>query len=384
MTAEKALTDSSKGQETAAKSTAVQEAPAAAPAAVSAQPLAQQPQAPADKAAIAAARKILDEVAATYKSLETYQDEGTISTDIDAGPTKVKSGTKFSITLKKPNLYRISWSQKNASIPGLTQSGTVWSDGTQPYLYMGALHAYSKMGSDEDRLGRGDGHLGWGRLHDSVALFAGLQATGSVLPTERPQDRNDGESRRQRLLRHQQHLDDIGEGDVLDLKVETPHPKVFPLVQSSGRRPENAHTDRRPTGGIPPGHGHEGHRRKREEHEREDGPGKGAVKDMKLSGTSTELHQKISTPALKPDDFQFTPPKDAVLKDSLFGGMLEQKLPPLPPQKAIPEQPIVPAIKPLPAPEPQPLPLRGTVIDVRGMPLAGARCCRYAENRQST
>jgi hypothetical protein len=31
----------------------------------------------------------------------------------------------------------------------MIQSGTVWSDGTQPYLYMGTLHAYSKMSSDE-------------------------------------------------------------------------------------------------------------------------------------------------------------------------------------------------------------------------------------------
>jgi hypothetical protein len=38
-----------------------------------------------------------------------------------------------------------------------------------------------------------------------------------------------------------------------------------------------------------------------------------------LKGSSTEIHADISTPVATPKDFQFTPPKDSVLKASLFG-----------------------------------------------------------------
>ena len=43
---------------------------------------------------------------------------------------------------------------------------------------------------------------------------------------------------------------------------------------------------------------------------------------MKMIGFSTETHVKISSPELSKADFQFVPPKGAVMKDSLFGGIL--------------------------------------------------------------
>ena len=55
---------------------------------------------------------------------------------------------------------------------------------------------------------------------------------------------------------------------------------------------------------------------------------RGLFKKTKIRGTLTELYKKISTPVLKKEDFVFAPPKDAVLKESLFGGLLGGK--PLP------------------------------------------------------
>jgi len=104
--------------------------------------------------------EILKKVAETYKSMKTYKAKGTITSDIDTGGMKMKTETSFSILLKKPNLYLISWTQKNMPMQGMMESGAVWSDGTQPYLYMGVMNAYSKMSSDELALGGATGISG--------------------------------------------------------------------------------------------------------------------------------------------------------------------------------------------------------------------------------
>lgn len=92
---------------------------------------------------------IFKKVETVYKSMDTYKAQGTITSSVDAGGMKVNTEISFRILLKKPNLYLISWTQNNMPIPGMTQSGAVWSDGTQPYVYMGPMNAYSKMTSDE-------------------------------------------------------------------------------------------------------------------------------------------------------------------------------------------------------------------------------------------
>ena len=40
-----------------------------------------------------------------------------------------------------------------------------------------------------------------------------------------------------------------------------------------------------------------------------------------LKGSSTELHASVSSPELNTNDFNFSPPEGAVLKESLFGAM---------------------------------------------------------------
>ena len=49
------------------------------------------------------------------------------------------------------------------------------------------------------------------------------------------------------------------------------------------------------------------------------------MKTANLMGTSTEIHLKISSPDLTAADFAFTPPADAPLKASLFGGATTAK-----------------------------------------------------------
>ena len=73
--------------------------------------------------------------------------------------------------LKKPNLYLVSWTQKNVPMPGMVQSGAVWSDGTQPYLYMGVLEAYAKIESDQMALASATGISG-GVAYTIPSLFS--------------------------------------------------------------------------------------------------------------------------------------------------------------------------------------------------------------------
>ncbi|MBW7989856.1 MAG: hypothetical protein FVQ84_07560 [Planctomycetes bacterium] len=104
--------------------------------------------------------KISEKVKAAYKSMDTYKAQGTITANIDTGGTETNMETTFSIILKKPNLYLISWTQKTMPMAGMSQSGAVWSDGAQPYLYIGGTNAYSKMGSDELALASATGISG--------------------------------------------------------------------------------------------------------------------------------------------------------------------------------------------------------------------------------
>ncbi len=110
------------------------------------------PSSSADPSNPASPASILKRVQATYQSMQTYCSNGTIVSERMEGTTKIQTTTTFSINLKKPNLYLISWNQ--TSIPqALPQGGAVWSDGTQPYLYLLMDKTYTKIGDDVAALG---------------------------------------------------------------------------------------------------------------------------------------------------------------------------------------------------------------------------------------
>jgi len=116
--------------------------------------------------------EIFEKVKAAYESMQTYQSNGVIISEIDAGGRQMNTETTFSILLKKPNLYLISWTQKNRSMLDMVQSGAVWSDGSQPYLYMGMINAYSAIESDEMALGGATGISGGATLTVPALFFA--------------------------------------------------------------------------------------------------------------------------------------------------------------------------------------------------------------------
>ena len=105
------------------------------------------------------AAQILENSSAAYKELETYKAQGTVVSSVEMDAGKVTVETSFTLLLKKPNLYLITWSQKSEGLPE-TQSGAVWNDGSQRCLYMSTAKAYCPMDSDEMALGAATGVSG--------------------------------------------------------------------------------------------------------------------------------------------------------------------------------------------------------------------------------
>lgn len=268
---------------------------------------------------------LLEKVVSAYKSMETYKDEGTVALDMDAGGMKMNTETTFSILLKKPNLYLISWTQKNMPMPGMVQSGAVWSDGTQPYLYMGMMKAYSKMTSDEIALSGATGISG-GCANTIPSLFLGVLA-------EKP-------SPFARL--HTPKIERVEKIDGDDCYVLS-SPSViskketfwiskatclirkysWSLESPAKKRRIPKMTDEQLEAAIK-GMGQdvteESKNRMREMMEKSEE----TLNTLKMKGVSIQVHSNISSPELDRADFKFALPEGTVLKKSLFGGMFNQ------------------------------------------------------------
>ncbi|MHC4740528.1 MAG: hypothetical protein ACYS8Z_01375 [Planctomycetota bacterium] len=78
---------------------------------------------------------IITKVVETYRTMQTYTSQGKIVSKVDSQGERIEIETVFSIKLKKPNLYLISWTKRVPSMPERNHSGVVWNAGGQPYLY---------------------------------------------------------------------------------------------------------------------------------------------------------------------------------------------------------------------------------------------------------
>jgi len=257
--------------------------------------------------------EIFKEVAAAYNGMETYSDEGTIAADVDAGGVKQKIETAFSLKMKKPNSYLITWDQ---NMGFFKQSGAVWNDGTQPYFYMGATKSYSKMGSDEIALGAATG-VSNGAATTVPSLFLAVYKNPPapfaqlVDPKLQPSESIDGDdcyvisgssatakhetcwvSKKSHLIRKYSRSLEPPEGD---LKV----PNV---------------TDAQLDEAIK-GMGQEVTNERRDAMRKMMTSAKDMMKGMKIQGAFTELHTKITSPNLAPTDFSFTVPEGTTLKE---------------------------------------------------------------------
>lgn len=268
-------------------------------------------------------REIFDKVRDVYANLETYYAEGVITSNIDTDAMKIEMNTSFSILLKKPNQYLVSWTQKGMPIPGMEQSGAVWSDGTQPYLYMGIMKAYSKMENDEMALASATGISG-GVAHTIPSMFLSV-FTESNDPFSRLADPVVGKTEL------------IGDEDCYVLSGASAFSKKESywisknsfLIQKYNRSLEI------PEGGmeIPEmtdeqldeailALGEEVSEETRRSVKEMMKKSTSLVASMKLKGLSSESHTNISSPNVGANDFEFDVPDGTVLKDSLFGDVL--------------------------------------------------------------
>ncbi|MCF7973183.1 MAG: hypothetical protein K9N55_05180 [Phycisphaerae bacterium] len=270
--------------------------------------------------------EIEKKVADSYQALDTYKAEGTITSDIGSGGTQHKLETSFTVLMKKPNLYRITWTQAHKSTPGLeAQSGAVWSDGTQPYMYMSAMHAYSKMSSDDMALGAATGISG-GAAFTVPSLF---------LPGFMGQPRPFSLLREPRVETAEKVGDE--ECHVLTGSSSISKKETYWISKSSHLIRKYARSLEAPEDGGPvipeltdemleqtlTAMGQTVTPEAKENMKQILENLKTTLKTTKLQGTSTELHAKVSFPKLSKSDFKFALPEGTVLEDSLFGGMLK-------------------------------------------------------------
>ncbi|MFC1651364.1 sugar-binding protein [Candidatus Latescibacterota bacterium] len=263
-----------------------------------------------------------------YESIDTYKAQGTITSDIDTGEMTRKMETTFSIILKKPNLYLISWTQKNVPMQGFElliqpkgsdQSGVVWSDGNQPYLYSGSTNTYSKIGSDEMALASATG-LSGGAAFTIPSLFFSVFKDQPALVS--------------RLIDPKiEEVEKVGEEDcyVISGSSSISKKETFWVSKASHLIKKYYRSLETPEGGaaIPEMTDEqleeaiksmgqevteESKKNMREMMEKT----KTMLKTMKMKGSSNELHINVSSPELKKNDFKFALPEDSVLVDSPF------------------------------------------------------------------
>lgn len=265
--------------------------------------------------------KVFEKVIAKYKSMKTYKDKGTVIAEMESGSMKMNKETSFSIMLKKPNLYLISWTQTNELMPGMEQTGTVWSDGTQPYLYIGVINAYSKMGNDQLALGSATG----------VSSGAAFTIPSLFLTAFQEQPTMFSRLKKTKI----EKTEKIGEDDCyvisgssdISLKETYWISKKSYLIKKyyrsleppEGGQPTQKFTDEQIEEALK-GMGQEvteeNIKNMRETMEKSSE----MLKTMKIKGSFTEIHTDISSPELNNSDFKFELPEGTIFKESLFGG----------------------------------------------------------------
>ena len=271
------------------------------------------------------ASEILKKVEATYAAMQSYKSEGKVKVDVQTNGMNVKMETSFIILLKKPNQYLISWKQDNFPMPGMSSSGAVWSDGTQPFLFMGAGadRSYTKLENEALALGAATGVSG-GAAHTIPSRFFMDLIEGFVQPFPTLVDPQIEKS--EQIDKEDCYLISgsskafkreafwISKSRHLILKFSRS------MEPPEGGRQTPEMTDEQIEEAIR-GMGQEV---SAESIEKMRDMMKSAAKmitTMDIKGDSTESQQNISSPELEASDFLFELPDDAVFKKSLLDGL---------------------------------------------------------------
>ena len=101
---------------------------------------------------------LVREVVNSLKAATTVRVVGETfsSTDTHEGLPTINLSSKFTLTLARPNRYRIEWEQPIVLLI-LANRGVVWNDGKGPRLYMSIMNEWESSESDEIALARATG-----------------------------------------------------------------------------------------------------------------------------------------------------------------------------------------------------------------------------------
>lgn len=205
----------------------------------------------------------------------------------------------------------------------MIQSGNVWSDGTQPYLHMSAVNAYSKMESDEIALGGATGISGGAAFTVPALVLSAFEPKTSLLSRLK-------KARVEEVETVEGEECYVISGSSVVSKRETywiskksylirKYSRSLEAPEGGAAIPEISDKDlEEAIKGLGQEVTEEAKKKLKETMERS----KKMIKTMKLKGISTEVHTAISMPELKASDFQFSPPNGTTEKESLFGGFL--------------------------------------------------------------
>lgn len=237
--------------------------------------------------------EILKEVADTYKTIKA---EGTITNETEDSHGE-KGGSKFffSILFKKPNLYLITLTSIKAP-PGHALFVTVWSDGTQPYLYNGITNSYAKITSDE-------------MAFYIIRVMNGpelLYFPSLFLPTLSGQEEPFSWLKNPKI----EKIEKIGEEDCYVISGSSGLYKREVLWVSKSR-----HLIRKYYYSLEPPEGWPG---MTDENLKREKKGEEAWKRDKETDFHCEFYAEISSPELKKDDFVFALPEGAVRNDTRY------------------------------------------------------------------
>ena len=268
------------------------------------------------------AQQVLEKSVAAYEAMETYSSKGVTTMRLEMEQMPLTTTTEFTMKMQQPDRYLVSWSQTNNLLPGMPAlKGAIWSDGTQPHLYVSMMNAWTTISEDATAFGAATGISG-GAAFTVPSLYLGLFGPRAfpfeglkdpaVEGTERigeeecyvisaPSAASKKETfwistTRWLVLKYERSLeppeDAPGIGEITDADVKAAIEAAGQDVTEESMRRMRSTLDQA----------------------KELGPN--------LKGTLTEVHTEVGSPELTDADFRYDVPEGAQFKEKLFEGML--------------------------------------------------------------
>lgn len=250
---------------------------------------------------------------AAFQAADTFQAEGAATMPVMQGSQlHAEMRTTYTICLKRPNLYRITWIREIEDFP--RSNGAIWNAGGKPFVYVEDLRVY----------GRVDTNL---KAFEAMSTFSG-GAAGCILSMLAADEAGHPELNCLLLLKEPQFLEEaVFDGDpcyvisgLSDLTGQTTLwiskasfflRKYEYSLEARDKAPSTIETGDHDTATCPTDVVTAG----KEEDRKRTQP---IARQGDMDSTRTETYHNIRSPALTIKDFNFRPPEGTRQDDSVF------------------------------------------------------------------